>query len=80
MSEVKIAWGLGVDGIMRHISEVKKGKACDCICPSVNCSSPLIANQGSKKAHYFSHKAHTGCSGECCVASCCKTSLRRFSV
>lgn len=64
MSEVKIAWGLGVDGIMRHISEVKKGKACDCICPSVNCSSPLIANQGSKKAHYFSHKAHTGCSGE----------------
>lgn len=64
VSEVKIAWGLGVDGIMRHISEVKKGKACDCICPSVNCSSPLIANQGSKKAHYFSHKAHTGCSGE----------------
>lgn len=64
MSEVKIAWGLGADGVMRHISEVKQGKACDCICPSIKCSSPLIANQGSKKAHYFSHKAHAGCSGE----------------
>ena len=64
VSEIKIAWGLGADGVMRHISEVNKGKACDCVCPSVNCSSPLIANQGSKKAHYFSHKAHTGCSGE----------------
>jgi len=64
VSEVKIAWGLGADGVMRHISEVNKGKACDCICPSVTCSSPLIANQGSKKAHYFSHKAHTGCGGE----------------
>jgi hypothetical protein len=64
VSDVKIAWGLGTDGGMRHISEVEKGKACGCICSSINCSSPLIANQGSKKAHYFSHQANTGCGGE----------------
>lgn len=64
MSDVKIAWGLNANGVMRHISEVEKGKACGCICPSINCSSPLIANQGSKKAHYFSHQANLGCGGE----------------
>ncbi|MXR70307.1 hypothetical protein GNT65_16740 [Shewanella sp. JBTF-M18] len=64
MSGVKIAWGLGYDGVMRHISEVEKGKACGCICPSINCSSPLIANKGDIKAHYFSHQANTGCGGE----------------
>ena len=64
VSDVKIAWGLGADGVMRHISEVEKGKACGCICPSINCSSPLIANQGAIKAHYFSHQANTGCGGE----------------
>jgi hypothetical protein len=64
VSDVKIAWGLSANGVMRHISEVEKGKACGCICPSINCSSPLIANQGSRKAHYFSHQANTGCGGE----------------
>ncbi len=64
MADVKIAWGLGADGVMRHISEVEKGKACGCICPSINCSSPLIANQGLKNAHYFSHQVNTGCGGE----------------
>jgi hypothetical protein len=64
VSDVKIAWGLGADGVMRHISEVEKGKACGCICPSINCSSPLIANQGAIKAHYFSHQANTDCGGE----------------
>ncbi len=49
---------------MRHISEVENGKACGCICPSIKCSSPLIANQGEKKAHYFSHQVDTGCGGE----------------
>ncbi|MEH6457054.1 MAG: hypothetical protein V7749_12060 [Cocleimonas sp.] len=64
MSDVKIAWGLSADGVMCHISEVEKGKACECICLSINCSRPLIANQGSKKAHYFSHQTNTGCGGE----------------
>lgn len=64
MSNVKIAWGLSADGVMCHISEVEKGKACGCICPSINCSSPLIANQGLKNAHYFSHQVNTGCGGE----------------
>ncbi|QYK09223.1 competence protein CoiA family protein [Shewanella mangrovisoli] len=64
MSEVKISWGLSADGVMRHISEVANGKACGCICPSPNCSSPLIANQGSLKAHYFSHQTNTDCGGE----------------
>lgn len=64
MSDVKIAWGLSANGIMCHISEVENGKACGCICPSIKCSSPLIANQGSKKAHYFSHQTNTDCDGE----------------
>jgi len=59
---VKLAWGMLLSGEMRHVSEVKNGKGCACVCSE--CEQPLIANQGKIKTHYFSHQADTNCSGE----------------
>lgn len=36
-----LAWGLGPDRKMRHIREVARGRACECVCPS--CKTPLEA-------------------------------------
>ncbi|NOH99261.1 hypothetical protein [Vibrio sp. 99-70-13A1] len=46
------------------ISEVVKGRACDCICPS--CKQPLRANKGDpeKKIHHFSHDPKSQKEGE----------------
>nr|WP_275975004.1 competence protein CoiA family protein [Shewanella gaetbuli] len=64
---------------MRHISEVKNGKACGCVCPSPNCSSPLIANQGAIKTHYFSHQTNTSCSGESALHLAAKQLLENLA-
>ena len=40
-------------GSIVHIDDVRRGKSCDCTC--LGCDEPLIANQGEKKIHYFSH-------------------------
>jgi len=38
------------------VSDVPKGKACGCICPS--CEMPLQARQGRKNTWHFSHHSH----------------------
>ena len=48
-----------LDGKLVHISEVEKGKNCNCICPS--CRKPLIAKKGKKKAHHFCHPQNETC-------------------
>ncbi|MBK9260233.1 MAG: DUF2384 domain-containing protein [Polyangiaceae bacterium] len=47
------------DGRLLHISEVKKGLACGCVCPS--CSGKLIANKGPIKTHHFAHHSDRNC-------------------
>lgn len=47
------------DGQMRHISEVKHGLACDCVC--VQCGQPLVARKGRIRQHHFAHTAETNC-------------------
>lgn len=47
-----------VTGRLVHISEVQRGLACDCICPM--CRQPMLANQGEKNQHYFSHERKAG--------------------
>lgn len=36
-----------------HISEVARGRACECDCPE--CSSALVAKKGGERDHHFSH-------------------------
>jgi hypothetical protein len=42
-----------------HISEVVKGLACGCVCPS--CGGKLVANKGQIKAHHFAHYSDRAC-------------------
>jgi hypothetical protein len=60
----QIPYGLDPEGILRHVGEVLRGLKCECTCPK--CHRPLVANQGSVKTWYFSHRADTdqaACSG-----------------
>lgn len=41
-----------------HIDEVDNGLKCKCICPC--CKQSMIANQGEKNQHYFSHERKAG--------------------
>lgn len=36
-----------------HITEVERGLACNCICPS--CGGSLVAKKGKKQEHHFAH-------------------------
>jgi len=59
---VKLAWGINLNGDIRHISEVPNGNKCQCLC--IECGGALCANQGEIKTWYFSHQVDTNCSGE----------------
>lgn len=52
--EMLIPFGMK-DNKIFDVSEVERGRACNCICPS--CKQRLIANKGDpeKKIHHFSH-------------------------
>jgi hypothetical protein len=56
---VGIPFGLQAESL-KHVSEVPRGKACSCVCPS--CGSPLIAKQGKVMAHHFAHAGGSDCS------------------
>ena len=60
---MKLAHGKTRDGKIVRISEVEKGKACNCFCPA--CGDNLIAKKGNIKVHHF---AHCGIHGECAEA------------
>ena len=61
MFSLKIPFGLQNNNLVTP-SEVKRGLACNCICPG--CNARLIANhpKSSKRVNYFSHYACKGCS------------------
>ncbi|WOG29910.1 hypothetical protein [Endozoicomonas sp. 8E] len=59
------------NGQLLHISEVKSGLDCDCICPG--CKTPLIARKGEVRTHHFAH--HQGQESESCI----ETTLHRFA-
>ena len=54
-----ILYGRGPDGDLRHIEEVERGEACNCVCPDPTCGQTLIARKGPKRAHHFAHKRGT---------------------
>ncbi len=49
------------NGQVKYISEVERGKACNCVCPS--CDAPLLAKKGKEKIHHFAHASGTACEG-----------------
>lgn len=54
----KVPFGLK-DGKLYEPSQVQRGKACDCICPS--CNKPLVSKQGSINKDHFSHAVNNSC-------------------
>ncbi|MGR5299121.1 competence protein CoiA family protein [Vibrio mediterranei] len=49
-----VPFGLKIeDHSFVDVSDVARGKKCDCICPS--CHTPLIARQGEEKQWHFAH-------------------------
>lgn len=58
---VQLAWGSRADGSLAHISEVERGKKCDCVCPA--CERALIARKGTRLAHNFAHQGGHACAG-----------------
>lgn len=56
--ELKLPFGLQGD-TLKHISEVERGLACDCVCPA--CKSPLLAKKGDLKTHHFAHHKSDTC-------------------
>lgn len=59
MDKTKLIFGIDkTTGKIRFIDEVKNGKACNCICPDINCNDNLIAknNLKNKNKHHFAHE------------------------
>lgn len=61
-SRVKMAWARDRDGDIRHVDEVKTGKACECVC--LDCGGVVYARNGGTRAHHFQHAADHNCTGE----------------
>lgn len=57
----ELVYGIDLAGRIRHISEVKRGYACGCVCPA--CGVELIGKKGDDKAHHFGHRASFSCAG-----------------
>jgi hypothetical protein len=57
MPELLIPFAIAPDGRMVAPTEVERGLACNCICPT--CRAPLLARQGTINAHHFAHVGDT---------------------
>lgn len=53
MSPVKMSRALDSSGCIMNVSEVKRGKACNCFC--IGCGNPLVAKHGRHRRDHFSH-------------------------
>jgi len=50
------------DGLLVHVDQVPRGKACNCVCPS--CKAPLLARKGQKVSHHLAHARAHACNPE----------------
>ena len=60
MEDIQLPYGIK-DGKLFHISQVKSGLACGCVCPF--CDAKLVARKGKEVAIHFAHYSGTSCSG-----------------
>lgn len=56
-------FGLDKFNLLRHVSEVDRGIACECRC--VVCNEALVARQGEVREHHFAHASNR----EACASS-----------
>ena len=56
--KTKVPFGLK-NGKLYEPSQVQRGKACNCICPS--CNKPLIAKKGRDRKDHFAHDINNSC-------------------
>lgn len=70
--KAQLAYALGEDGLIVHISEAARGAACRCRCPA--CGEPLVARKGSV-AHHFAHRPDSSCN----AATAAETALHRLA-
>ena len=63
MTTLKIPYGLDSEGLIVHVDDVPRGKACGARCAS--CDSELVAKKGEVRTHYFAHYSGNrhGCEG-----------------
>jgi hypothetical protein len=61
MKTIKLPFGLNEDKILVHVTEVERGKNCNCTCP--DCESPLVASKGSINQPHFKHAVDNNCEG-----------------
>ncbi len=59
--EPLLNYALDGNGVLVHVDNVPKGKACGCFCPS--CGKPLYARKGVVRLHHFSHAYDHNCEG-----------------
>lgn len=59
MKQPYLTYAVDSNGKLVHVDDVPKGKACGCFCP--NCKGRLLARQGEKRKHHFSHLSGTEC-------------------
>jgi len=66
------------NGLPKHISEVKNGLACGCICPE--CGGTLVAKHGESNAFHFAHHGKDACAntGETTVHKAAKNIIKSF--
>lgn len=58
-TDVPLTFAHDAQGVLRHVDDVGRGLACDCVCPA--CGARLIAKQGSVLAHTFAHESGSEC-------------------
>lgn len=56
---VNLAFGRKADGTVVHISEVERGLACDCACPT--CGVPIVAHKRKRQHHFKHHRSSESC-------------------
>lgn len=61
MKSIKLPFGLNKNNALVHVTDVERGKSCNCFCP--DCKSPLIASKGTKKQPHFKHAVDNNCEG-----------------
>ena len=54
-----LRYGINKERELVHVSQVERGLACECVCPS--CNERLIAKKGKYKEHHFAHVAGDPC-------------------
>ncbi len=58
-NDPKLLWAQDADGEVVHISEVKRGLQCGCICSAYK--APLVAKKGEIRQHHFAHAKGEEC-------------------